>query len=490
MNTDILIIGAGPAGLTAALRLLQLGYQVALIDRQTLPRPNLGESLTPGIRNILEYLDAGDLLDRVPRRAGLQTRVIWRGEKVALREAGSGTGLMVDRGCFDQQLLQLAESRGAHCMLPAAVKSVTGKAGAWLVQVAHKGQTLDINARFILDACGRQASGRNQHATAPPLLALWAECAVPTNAETRIEAMPEGWLWGSPLATGGYRLMAFCDPATPRHFAPGKPEGWLRATLAQSRMFHRLAEAPFHTAVQACAASPHVAENSGLAGRLKLGDAAFTLDPLSSSGVEKAMRFSLQAATAVHTVLHDSADEGLAMDFFQARLVETVARHMRWTQNYYAEAWPGREHAFWRVRGEAFELAAGNTPLLLALREALTADAPPADRQGLPAGGLTAMLRGQVTLSPQLSIVQMPCVVDDRVQLRLAVSLPSLGRPVAFVEGQEIVPLLYVLPYAQKLANLIDVWSNSMPRQTAVRIAGWLWRKGVVCAEGVPATVV
>jgi 2-polyprenyl-6-methoxyphenol hydroxylase-like FAD-dependent oxidoreductase len=76
---DIGIIGAGPAGLCAALRLQQLGYRILLIERSTVwPRPQIGEALTSGGRNIIDFLDANEALQYVPLLARMPTRLCWR----------------------------------------------------------------------------------------------------------------------------------------------------------------------------------------------------------------------------------------------------------------------------------------------------------------------------------------------------------------------------------------------------------------------------
>src|SRR5438067_2531358 len=56
METDILILGAGPAGCAAAIRARRAGLRVILIER--LPRPKIspGETLHPGIEPILVQL--------------------------------------------------------------------------------------------------------------------------------------------------------------------------------------------------------------------------------------------------------------------------------------------------------------------------------------------------------------------------------------------------------------------------------------------------
>ena len=124
---DAAIVGAGPAGCAAALRLLALGRSVALIERLPFPRPQIGESLSPGVRDILEFLDAVSALDASAVVKDLPARVAWESRDPRLFTAlERGPGLMVDRGDFDTRLLALAESRGALRLQPARVKRIEG----------------------------------------------------------------------------------------------------------------------------------------------------------------------------------------------------------------------------------------------------------------------------------------------------------------------------------------------------------------------------
>ena len=56
MQTDVLILGAGPAGCAAAIRARHAGLQVTLIERLAQPKVAPGETLHPGIEPILVQL--------------------------------------------------------------------------------------------------------------------------------------------------------------------------------------------------------------------------------------------------------------------------------------------------------------------------------------------------------------------------------------------------------------------------------------------------
>lgn len=65
-QTDVLIIGAGPSGSSAAALLRQKGYQVTIIEKQHFPRFSIGESLLP---QSMVFLEEAGLLDTVRTHA-------------------------------------------------------------------------------------------------------------------------------------------------------------------------------------------------------------------------------------------------------------------------------------------------------------------------------------------------------------------------------------------------------------------------------------
>ena len=122
-QTDILIIGAGPSGSSAAALLKKKGYDVTIIEKQHFPRFSIGESLLP---QSMVFLEEAGLLecvrDHVDEFAfqykngaaflkGKQRSFYDFREKFS---EGPGTTWQVRRAPFDHLLASQAEKMGAE----------------------------------------------------------------------------------------------------------------------------------------------------------------------------------------------------------------------------------------------------------------------------------------------------------------------------------------------------------------------------------------
>jgi flavin-dependent dehydrogenase len=479
---DVAVLGAGPAGTGVALKLIALGYRVALIERLPFPRPQVGEALSPGVWNFLSLLDpeaeaearSCTLVDHLP------ARVAWEGREPRLiRAEDRGPFAMVDRGAFDARLSGLAERRGATLFQPARLRRQDGEPGNWALQVAGPRGDLALRARLIVDARGRRARPpADCSVSGPPTLAAWTHIDADLfPGEARVEAIDRAWLWGAPAAEGRYRVMAFFDPSSWSR-GPGS-EAFLRGLFADGGLFKTAARSRFASPVFVRAATSYLDSDPWRHAGVRVGELALALDPLSSTGVEKSLRGAIQAAIAIHTALRDPADAALARAFYADGLADSAARHARWTRAHYRRAWPGPGHAFWRDRATGPEgddhgegTGDGWTPEV------------PAD------GGVGAVLASMASgvrfrLSANTSLVSTPCVVDDRVQLREAIRHPRLDGSVAFLADIEVVPLLRRAIATAPLPpeQLLALWSQVLSPGAALRLFLWLLRHDILTPD-------
>ena len=454
---DVCVIGAGPAGAALAARLAALGHDVAIVERLRFPRPHVGESLSAGARPVLDALGV-----RVEQAGFVETavaRVRWRGdEEERTRVPG---GLTVDRGAFDALLLDHARAAGARVLEPGRAQRPFRRGGGWEVALPDR----VLRARLVADATGRRRLlGGPSTPTAPRTLALHAICPAPPRdgAQTRIDALEVGWLWGAHLpGAAGFRAMAFVDPSALRAVR-GDRTRLLRRLLSASPLFAELAPGVIGPVV-ACDATCYAARTSIDTTQVRVGEAAFAIDPLSSSGVQTAIGTGIAAAAAVHTLLADDGDAEAAVEYYAAYQRHAVRRHAATAAAIYSEHRKYRDAPFWRLRSG----------------ESATADAPP------PAARLADLLPRPVCLATGAALEHTPCVVDDRVQRRRALTHPDLERPVAFLGGAELAPLLDQMPEAPSLAHTIKRWDAVLPPGRGRAIAEWLHARDLL--ESQPA---
>ena len=72
IDCDVLVIGGGPAGSTAATLLAQKGHRVTLLEKSRYPRFHLGESLLPANLPLFETLGVADEV----RAIGMEKRTV------------------------------------------------------------------------------------------------------------------------------------------------------------------------------------------------------------------------------------------------------------------------------------------------------------------------------------------------------------------------------------------------------------------------------
>ena len=454
-RVDVCIIGAGPAGSALAIRLAQLGHEVCVIERSIFPRPHIGEFLSPGIWSQLGMLGAGPAIAAAgfwPCRTSL---VQWESDAATRRDHRAAAGLLVDRGRFDALLLDCARSHGVHVMQPAVLRRRACHSTGWHLEIEFADGTSALDAGFLADASGRSAAlrGRKQH-TGDRTLALygyWRGRNLPR--EPRIEAGVDAWYWGVPVPDGTYNAMVFVDAADFR----GKREASLNSTyhalIARCGLMAECRDFWLSGRVRVADATPYLDSDSIGPRSIKVGDAALALDPLSSSGVQKAINTALTGAVVVNTLLRCPGRADTASRFYRNNLSESSDRHRHWAARHYANASMVRTGRFWQTRaagaGAELEPAA---PLIDLARHSL-ADLP-------------------IALSPEAALVDEPCIVGDLVAMRPALHHPSLERPVAFLGGWEVATLLQPLHTDITLDALMNAWT--IPIGSKPAIAAWL----------------
>jgi len=409
---------------------------------------------------MLETIGAGPALERA--RFPRVRRISVRWEEETLREEPDGRGMLVDRGSFDSLLLRHARDCGVRVFQPASVSLLDRRRGGWRIIVRGvEGETV-LDARLVADATGRQGSlPRRRRRTGPKTVALhayWHGADLPPIP--RIEAGRAHWCWGVPLPDGVYNTLVFVDPRDLQR-RPGTLEEKFHHLLGASTLLDRLGRARQLGPVRATDATPYIDEDCVTEDSIKVGDAALALDPLSSSGVQKAVQSALAGAVVVNTLLHRPASRGLALKFYRDSLRDASLRHAAWARSHYARAACREPGGFWRDRAEP---APPLEPIPSRSESNMPVDAP-------------------LRLAPYVEIVELPCVVDRFIESRPAVSTPRLEQPVAFLGGRELAQLLGDVRRGVSLDGLVRSWLTRMPAQEGWAVARWLAARGLLVPD-------
>ncbi len=459
----VCVIGGGPAGAVFALRMAELGHAVTLVERSPFPRRRLGEALTPGVIPLLQAVGAKDAVERAGALPIARIRHLWDGP-ARWRTDSAAQGRVLDRGRLDALLLEHARAAGVEILQPARVVEQAGAAAGWTLAIATPEGVERREADFLALATGR---GGRTVAEGPRTIAAHAYWRLATpSAEPCIEAGAAAWYWGVPLPGGLYNTLVVCGPQTLRA-APGRTlEARFSALLARSRLLPDLTNAMRDGPVAAADATPRRAARPVGPAFIRIGDAALSLDPISSSGVQKAIQGALAAAVTANTLLRRPERRGAALDFYAGSLRETAARHRRWTAGHYAAAAATRPHAFWQER-------------------AADAPAPETDAARRPPPPDTAAMRTRLMrLSPEAAIGLWPCLEAEFVALRPAVTHPRLDGPVAYLGGQAIAPLLTRLADGATPVEIARAWADTLPLKPALAIVARLMDAGVIVPAG------
>lgn len=444
VETEVCVIGGGPAGSTVARRLAELGHTVVLVEKSAFPRRRIGESLAPAIMPLLDSLGLRLTIERAGFLRPTRTMVNWSSEGTIVRPVGAEPGFHVDRGRFDALFLDMAVRKKVTVLQPAQAHSPRRGSHGWLIPVTGASGEILVLASILVDASGRRAGPRGS----PRTLAIWGywKGVAGASHEARVEAARTGWYWGAPLPDGTSNAAVFVDASS------GAATRY-REYLAGSTLLRHCLGGVLDGGVHACDATPYLDDDPISPDHLRVGEASYAVDPLSSQGVQHALNSALQGSIALHTLMVSPADSAAAIEFYRTRVAEAFASSGRHAARIYAREDRYAAEPFWKRRA----LLPVNTGRAMRDAGPLPSDRP-------------------LRLAPAARIADTPVLVNDRIRLMPALHHPDLVIPVAFLGGLALAPLLREVTHGRTACELARRWP--LASVDSHRILEWLWHTG------------
>lgn len=357
---DCAVLGGGPAGLALALTLRRhAGRTVVVIEKTGYDAPRIGETLAPGVRGLLDYLGALDSFAADGHLPSFGTAASWGSAEPATRDfilTPFGAGWHLDRRRFDATLAREAETAGAIVLRNASASVIRRADSGWRLDITQDGEAWTVRAPFLVDATGKAATvarraGARRHIL-DRLVAVAATVACPgdvaAEATTLVETCEFGWWYSAKLPGSRMIVALMSDSDLVRRYCLGSRDRWRRLLLDQRHTWMRVRGGSPAVTPQVIPALSACVEPFVGADWLAVGDAACCQDPLSASGIPRALDGGIRAALGIARLLK-SADRG-GLDSYARRTREGFVLYWRARQSYYAleRRWPVAP--FWQRR--------------------------------------------------------------------------------------------------------------------------------------------
>jgi 2-polyprenyl-6-methoxyphenol hydroxylase-like FAD-dependent oxidoreductase len=335
-HCDVLVIGGGPAGSTAATLLAEKGHRVTLLEKAHHPRFHIGESLLPANLPLFEKLGVRAEIEAIGmQKWGAEFVSPWHEHRQTFEFADAWDKSMplayqVRRSEFDEILIRNAARKGADVIEGCRVREVEflpNDEGA-LVRAEHEdGRSETWQCRFLIDASGRdtflgnrfKAKQRNPRHNSAALYGHFKGArrnAGKQEGHISIFWFEHGWFWFIPLADGATSVGAVIWPSHLKTRQTPVRDFFLGLIATCPALAARLKDAELVSEVDATGNFSYSCDRSHGASYLLLGDAYAFIDPVFSSGVMLAMNSAFEGAEAVDTCLRQPEKAARALKQF------------------------------------------------------------------------------------------------------------------------------------------------------------------------------
>jgi FAD-dependent halogenase len=377
-DVDVVVVGGGPGGSTAATLIAQAGHRVLLLEKERFPRYQVGESLLPStVHGVCAMLGVTEALKRegFPVKRGGTFR--WgAGEEpwtftfsLSRKLAGTtSTAYQVDRARFDQILLDNAQANGVDVREQHEAQSLLRDAAGHVCGVRfrpQRGPGQEVHARYVVVASGNSDALYKTVATrqlSPYFrnLALFGyyrggkRLPEPNSGNILCATFEDGWFWYIPLSdtlTSVGAVVSVDKASTIQRGHGAAMESFIRSCplIADYLSTAHRVTTGMHGRLRVRKDYSYCNSGFWQPGVVLVGDAACFVDPVFSTGVHLATYSGVLAARSINTRLRGQLTEDACFAEFETRYRREFNLYYQFLQTMYQL---NRDEAsyFWEAR--------------------------------------------------------------------------------------------------------------------------------------------
>ncbi|MEO1052839.1 MAG: NAD(P)/FAD-dependent oxidoreductase [Bacteroidota bacterium] len=359
-NLKVVIIGAGPAGCSCAITLLNAGIRkVTLIDASKDRKFSIGESIPPDTNVLFKQLGIYNDFQNEDHEPCYGSCSYWGNHLHGYNDtilSPHGHGWHLDRSKFNRFLVERVKTLGGKVLRQHTYLGHAVKDGVHTLEVDdNNGSSISLLADFVVDASGARgvfARDKGSHKkTGTPLVCLGLRFQMTANSQithqTHLESVSEGWWYATRIPGNLVLITLYTDAATVKDMKLQQWDNWvglLNASQYMSEFVDQLS--PYDQKLFGFQAASFCLDKLVGEGWMAIGDAASTYDPITSYGIIKSISHGISSAECIANAAYDS--EALFTNF-ENEVHQQYEHYKDMRRDFYQleQRWP--ENTFWEV---------------------------------------------------------------------------------------------------------------------------------------------
>jgi geranylgeranyl reductase family protein len=317
---DCIIVGAGPAGGSAAYHLAKRGRSVLILEKDALPRYKpCGGGVSPAIAQWFDF----DFSPAISCRVNTLRYTLNLEDPVDVTLENQEPIWMVRRDVFDHFLVQKAQAQGAELRDNSEVKGIEFKVDRWQVTTA----TGTVEAKYLIAADGAKGNMAKWLGFKDRKRRLAGALEVDATSENVVNTInfefglvKNGYIWNFPKADGysiGIGTFRGGEAQDFKKILDVYGKGAFGIDINNFKQYgHPLClwdgDQKLHT------------QNALLA-----GEAACVVDPMTAEGIRPSIFSGVKAAEAIHSALSGTSN---ALEKYTEIMATEWGADMKWAQ--------------------------------------------------------------------------------------------------------------------------------------------------------------